>query len=324
MDYGEHILWLLLQNKPAQQTCRRPGKPCGNLRARRETGSCARREGKLVKELAALPLAEDIPIAFNSCRKGPRSISWRDDRPHELTWMECQVCWVSAPGCSFACCNASIGAYARSRFIVYCAHGPNAILHRAGLLASLWCGCPLSQVDKLLMTRGMELGITRAGWWRPSSQGVAQRQALHAGRRGKHQWQRAHPCRHHRSEVLHEMLHTSGCTARQSCRSSAHGMYALPAPLRLPDSHTHAAVEQMPSARPGESMSRQLLCRANGIAWGSDDLALLYQSEWKSRRSLVHWFRPGLLEEGLHLWQDRNYEDAYNGEAPDVMACLQG
>lgn len=50
------------------------------------------REGNLVKEIAALPLADDIPIAFNSCRKGPRSVHWRDDRPHELTWIECQAC----------------------------------------------------------------------------------------------------------------------------------------------------------------------------------------------------------------------------------------
>lgn len=48
------------------------------------------REGVLVRELAALPLAEDIPIAFNSVRKGPRAIGWRDDKPAELSWVECQ------------------------------------------------------------------------------------------------------------------------------------------------------------------------------------------------------------------------------------------
>ena len=49
------------------------------------------RTGAFVREIAYLPLAEDIPIAFNSCRKGPRSLGWRDDRPAELTWIECQV-----------------------------------------------------------------------------------------------------------------------------------------------------------------------------------------------------------------------------------------
>ncbi|PNW80332.1 hypothetical protein CHLRE_07g313122v5 [Chlamydomonas reinhardtii] len=48
------------------------------------------RDGSLVRELAALPLAEDIPIAFNSCRAGPRGISWRDDAPCEMYWMEAQ------------------------------------------------------------------------------------------------------------------------------------------------------------------------------------------------------------------------------------------
>lgn len=48
------------------------------------------RSGALVREMASLPLAEDIPIATNSCRKGPRAIGWRDDKEAELTWIECQ------------------------------------------------------------------------------------------------------------------------------------------------------------------------------------------------------------------------------------------
>ena len=50
-----------------------------------------RRDGKFVREIAYLPLAEDIPVAFNSCRKGPRSLGWRDDKPAELYWAEAQV-----------------------------------------------------------------------------------------------------------------------------------------------------------------------------------------------------------------------------------------
>jgi hypothetical protein len=45
----------------------------------------------VLRELAALPLAEDIPIAHNSCRRGPRSVGWRDDRPAEMDWMEAQA-----------------------------------------------------------------------------------------------------------------------------------------------------------------------------------------------------------------------------------------
>lgn len=52
---------------------------------------CADRQGQVVRDVAALPLAEDIPIAFNSCRKGPRNVEWRDDKPADMCWIECQV-----------------------------------------------------------------------------------------------------------------------------------------------------------------------------------------------------------------------------------------
>ncbi|GFS33475.1 prolyl oligopeptidase family protein [Actinidia rufa] len=47
-------------------------------------------DGKFVRELCDLPLAEAIPIAFNSVRKGMRSISWRADKPSTLYWAETQ------------------------------------------------------------------------------------------------------------------------------------------------------------------------------------------------------------------------------------------
>jgi dipeptidyl aminopeptidase/acylaminoacyl peptidase len=46
--------------------------------------------GDFVREIANLPLALHIPLAFDSCRTGPRSISWRDDMPHVISWVECQ------------------------------------------------------------------------------------------------------------------------------------------------------------------------------------------------------------------------------------------
>ncbi|GAB4818840.1 hypothetical protein N2152v2_005886 [Parachlorella kessleri] len=61
--------------------------PCGRFPKRVELWD---RDGKLIREMAALPLAEDIPIAFNSCRKGPRGLDWRDDKPAEMYWAECQ------------------------------------------------------------------------------------------------------------------------------------------------------------------------------------------------------------------------------------------
>ncbi|MEM6256218.1 MAG: prolyl oligopeptidase family serine peptidase [Cyanobacteria bacterium P01_D01_bin.156] len=46
------------------------------------------RQGEVVHELVDLPLADDIPIAFDSVRQGKRSIGWRTDQPATLFWAE--------------------------------------------------------------------------------------------------------------------------------------------------------------------------------------------------------------------------------------------
>lgn len=46
------------------------------------------RDGNLVREVARLGLQDNIPIEFDATRAGPRSISWRGDRPAELKWVE--------------------------------------------------------------------------------------------------------------------------------------------------------------------------------------------------------------------------------------------
>lgn len=46
------------------------------------------RSGNVVKLLAELPLADQIPIGFSSTSEGPRSINWRADKPASLTWVE--------------------------------------------------------------------------------------------------------------------------------------------------------------------------------------------------------------------------------------------
>ncbi|XP_057995370.1 probable glutamyl endopeptidase, chloroplastic isoform X1 [Hevea brasiliensis] len=61
--------------------------PCGRFPKRVELWTT---DGKFVRELCDLPLAEDIPIAFNSVRKGMRSINWRADKPSILYWAETQ------------------------------------------------------------------------------------------------------------------------------------------------------------------------------------------------------------------------------------------
>ncbi|XP_034579376.1 probable glutamyl endopeptidase, chloroplastic isoform X2 [Setaria viridis] len=47
-------------------------------------------EGRFVREVCDLPLAEDIPVAANSVRKGKRLIRWRPDMPSTLFWVEAQ------------------------------------------------------------------------------------------------------------------------------------------------------------------------------------------------------------------------------------------
>lgn len=57
--------------------------PCGRFPKKVELWTT---EGKVVRELCDLPLAEDIPIATSSVRKGKRSINWRPDKPSTLYW----------------------------------------------------------------------------------------------------------------------------------------------------------------------------------------------------------------------------------------------
>ncbi|PSR85946.1 Glutamyl endopeptidase, partial [Actinidia chinensis var. chinensis] len=61
--------------------------PCGRFPKKVDVWTT---DGKFVRELCDLPLAEAIPIAFNSVRKGMRSISWRADKPSTLYWAETQ------------------------------------------------------------------------------------------------------------------------------------------------------------------------------------------------------------------------------------------
>jgi dipeptidyl aminopeptidase/acylaminoacyl peptidase len=46
--------------------------------------------GKLVKEVAELPLADAIPVDFDAARLGPRYVDWRPDQPATLYWPEAQ------------------------------------------------------------------------------------------------------------------------------------------------------------------------------------------------------------------------------------------
>ena len=46
--------------------------------------------GRVVKTVADIPLAEQVPIGFGAVRTGPRSFGWRADEPATLYWAEAQ------------------------------------------------------------------------------------------------------------------------------------------------------------------------------------------------------------------------------------------
>jgi dipeptidyl aminopeptidase/acylaminoacyl peptidase len=46
------------------------------------------RNGALVHHFADAPLADNVPIAFSATTEGPRSLSWRNDAPATLSWVE--------------------------------------------------------------------------------------------------------------------------------------------------------------------------------------------------------------------------------------------
>ncbi len=46
--------------------------------------------GRTVRQIADLPLRDDIPPQFDAVAPGPRSVHWRTDRPDTLAWVEAQ------------------------------------------------------------------------------------------------------------------------------------------------------------------------------------------------------------------------------------------
>jgi dipeptidyl aminopeptidase/acylaminoacyl peptidase len=47
-------------------------------------------DGNVVKQIADLPLAEEVPIGFGAVPTGPRDFNWRSDTPATLYWAEAQ------------------------------------------------------------------------------------------------------------------------------------------------------------------------------------------------------------------------------------------
>ncbi|MDY0200655.1 MAG: prolyl oligopeptidase family serine peptidase [Tenuifilaceae bacterium] len=52
--------------------------------------------------------------------------------------------------------------------------------------------------------------------------------------------------------------------------------------------------------------------RYGGITWGWDNLAVVYERWWETRRMVVSFFNPSNSEESKRVVWDRSYQDAYN------------
>ncbi|MCH8568848.1 MAG: prolyl oligopeptidase family serine peptidase [Balneolales bacterium] len=46
--------------------------------------------GRVVETVAQIPLQDEVPIGFNATTTGPRSITWRNDAPATVVWVEAQ------------------------------------------------------------------------------------------------------------------------------------------------------------------------------------------------------------------------------------------
>lgn len=51
--------------------------------------------------------------------------------------------------------------------------------------------------------------------------------------------------------------------------------------------------------------------RCGGVSWGDDDLCLVYESWWKTRRSVITMVSPSNPTASGKVLFDRNYEDVY-------------
>ncbi|MGH7545475.1 MAG: TolB family protein, partial [Gemmatimonadota bacterium] len=126
------------------QTIQRPFSyllPVYRFPARIEVWDAA---GKVVRRVADLPLAEEVPIAFDAVRTGPRQIGWRADAPATLYWIEAQD-----------------GGDPRAKADVR---------DRVFLLAAPFRGAPVKLLDLALRFDGLrwgtdDLALVSEDWW---------------------------------------------------------------------------------------------------------------------------------------------------------------
>lgn len=102
-------------------------------------------DGKIVRQIADLPLADNVATDFDAVPAGPRNITWRADKPATLAWTE-----------------ALDGGDARAK---------SDKRDRVLMLAAPFTGEPSTLITLALRAEGLEwasddLAIVEEGWWK--------------------------------------------------------------------------------------------------------------------------------------------------------------
>jgi hypothetical protein len=293
--------------------------------------------------MAYLPLALDIPIAFNSCRKGPRGLEWRDDKPAEMAWIECQAsaqlgCARAVLGCPRVCACLSRplnrpgpsaahsppplhectllpmlralpvqdggdpAVAASPRDVVYCmeaeaAARDSAAAPRQVAATDLRCGgVAWGSGDLALVSPAVGVLLIRVVTWRCNV--TACTPICSPAPQPVRQWQGAKQC--------HARGPSSAMAGGQAVPCQGSKQCHTPVLVCSPSCH-----DGPPGAvQHGPHVWLPLL-----------PLLQLYESWWKTRRSVTWIIAPDQPNTPKQLLFDRNYEDSYTGAVGD---CQQG
>lgn len=107
------------------------------------------RNGNFIRQIADLPLQDQVPISFDSVPTGPRAVGWRPDMPAELFWVE-------------ALDGGDGGAQAAWR-------------DRVSTLAAPFTGDPVALITLAQRWRGIlwgeqDLALVTSSWWASRNQ----------------------------------------------------------------------------------------------------------------------------------------------------------
>jgi len=183
--------------------------------------------GAFAAEVAKLPLADDIPIAMDSVRKGPRSLGWRADKDACMYWIEAQD--GGDPNVEVR--RRKVGSFfVFFRFFLFHFFSFTFFLSFSAHAFPIQFQPLVTQVDPRDIVYSWEADDAAAFAASPEGKGV-------------------YP---------------------PSSKSSSSPL----APLRIAETKL----------------------RCGGFAWGDEDLALLYESRYKDRRSITWAFSPGEAE----------------------------